>query len=47
VQDFLEAKGVKAEDGRREDPQLPAFEEQIHKYKYVLRADHNMTVYSF
>jgi hypothetical protein len=32
-QDFLEAKGVKAEDGSREDPPLAAFEEQITKYK--------------
>lgn len=47
AQDFLEAKGVKAEDGRREDPQLPAFEEQIHKYKYVvLLASPVMSVYS-
>lgn len=33
LQDFLEAKGTKAEDGRREDPPLAAFEEQIQKYK--------------
>jgi hypothetical protein len=32
LQDFLETKG-KSEDGRREDPPLAAFEEQIHKYK--------------
>jgi hypothetical protein len=32
-QAFLEAKGVKAEDGRREEPPLAAFEEQIQKYK--------------
>lgn len=32
-QEFLEAKGVKAEDGHREEPPLAAFEEQIQKYK--------------
>lgn len=34
-QEFLEAKGVKAEDGHREEPPLAAFEEQIQKYKWV------------
>jgi hypothetical protein len=33
LQDFLEAAGAKAEDGRRDDPPLSAFEEQIQKYK--------------
>lgn len=32
---FLEAEGIKAQDGTRADPPLAKFEEQIHRYRSI------------